>query len=94
MEPCIILNITQSVFLFGSGLPLGAKFLLGRTQKTPFSLCFDLNPLEIRGVTFSIAKFWSEKIGMDTIFCQPHSIFCLRIKDRGILRNTPHIGAF
>ena len=35
-----------------TGLLLRAKFQSGQTQKTQFSRCFDLNPLQIRGVKF------------------------------------------
>ena len=40
----------------GSGLPLGAKFYLELTKKTPFLRCFDLKTLQIRGVTFEIPE--------------------------------------
>ena len=53
-----------------AGLPLRAKFEAGQTQKRPFLRFFYLNPLQIRGVTFLIAKIWSEKLGMGTHFCQ------------------------
>ena len=69
---CSLLN--QGIFshftTIGPGLRLRAKFQSGHTRKTPFLRCFALNPLQIRGVTFSIANVWSQKLGIGTNFCQ------------------------
>ena len=41
-----------------SGLSLRAKFNSGRTQKTPFSRCYGLTILQIKGVTFFKSFFF------------------------------------
>ena len=44
-------------------------------RKLHFLRCFWLTALHIRGVTFSIAIFWSKKRGIRTNICQYWSIF-------------------
>ena len=66
--------------------PLGAKFQSGLTQKTFFAL-FSLQPLQLRGVTFSIAKLWSQS----EVWFKTEIFFVIKVKDRCISKNTPKI---
>ena len=53
-----------------SGLSFRTKLNLGQTQETPFGHCLGLKTLQIRDITFSMAKLLSKKGCIGTHICK------------------------